>query len=367
MYPSDLFQTFVIKIVGNELDWFFKRFLADHYERRRHFLQEDRQDLDLIPAIDHILKTCIDTSSTYPPESVSYWHECFLKLGSGHSHVFQQLFVIYLKSDVSSYLTMRERESTIGKSTRAKDRSELAVLEATLKRLNELPKMFDFTNSVSKLSTGLWALDNDQVGLVVNCLSDPAINLPDYFESTRELVQLIVGTLNKCGNARMALFMRRIHQYDHCDQDDYDQLYAFLLLASGQLVEALKYERLFAAHENYTEILQQFFELCSKLEITKALNYLNLSIEEEEILNQHMIIESSRPATPASCMNQTTRRVTISEAAGNTTGSSTPARHKSSGGHTPRNRSVQQLRKMPSFSDSPAKNTRLARKKKVVH
>lgn len=358
MYSNDMLQKLMTKFVGEDLDWFFKRVLSEQYEKRRQSLREGSQDIELMPSIDYIMKTCIDEGSTYPPESAAHWHECFLNLGSGRSHVFQQLLIIYLKSDIANYLAMRERESTMGKSTRAKDKNELAVMGETLKRLNELPQTFDFTSSVVNLSAGLWAMDNDQVGLVVSHLSDPAINLTNYFESSRELVRIIVGTLHQSGHSRMALFMSRIHRYDNCDED-YDQLYAFLLLSSGQLVDALKYERLFMDQGNYTEILQQFFELCSKLGVTKALNCLNLTVEEEEILNQHMVLESSRPVTPASCISQQTRRVTISESA-------TPTTHKQVQ-HTPRNRSVQQLRKMPSFSDSPARNTRLARRKKVVH
>ena len=269
--------------------------------------------------------------------------------------MFQQLLIIYLKLDIENYLSVRERESTSGKQTRSKDRAELAILEGALNKLAKLSYSFDFSNSVVKLSTGLWAMDNDQLSLMVSCLSDPAINLSHYFETSKNLVRIIVGTLYHCGNSRMALYMSRIHRYENWEED-YDQIYASLLIGSGQLVEALKYERMFVDQENYHEILQRFFELCSKLDATKLLTCLNLSIEEEEVLNQHLVIESSRPATPASAANHQTRRVTISASA-------TPIRSKQTG-HAPRNRHVQSLRKMPSFSDSPAKNTRSARKRK---
>lgn len=312
-----------------------------------------------MPAIDYIIKTCVDESAQYPPESVAQWHEYFLKLTAGHSHVFQQLFIIYLQLDVANYLAVRERESKTGRHTRTKDRSDLLILDETLNNLKNLPQTNDFAQPLIKLSTGLWAMDNDQLGLMINCLSNPQIQLANYFESPKELVRIIVGTLRQCGNPRMALYMSRVHRHENWDED-YDQVYSYLLLSSGQLIEALKYERTFAESENYYDILQRFFELCSKLDVIKSLNRLNLSVEEEEVLNHHMpshdSAESSRAVTPSVSQHQI-KRVTISESA-------TPARNKSSS-HTPRNRSVQQLKKMPSFSDSPARNTRSARKKKV--
>jgi hypothetical protein len=359
MFPSSgLLEKRIIQVVGENLDWFLKRVLHEHYGRRRQLIRDNDQDFELIPAIDYVIKTCVDESAHYPPDSVAQWHEYFLKLGSGYSHVFQQLFIIYLQLDVANYLTVRERESKTGRQTRAKDKTELLILDETLNSLKNLLRINDFSQPVIKLSTGLWAMDNDQLGLMIDCLSDPLVQLSNYFESPKEVVRLIVGTLRQCGNPRMALFMSRVHRHENWDED-YDHAYSYLLLSSGQLIEALKYERIFMESENYHEILQRFFELCSKLDVIKSLNQLNLSVEEEEALNQHMPIHdsanSSRAVTPSASQNHI-KRVTISE--------STTPRSKSSS-HTPRNRSVQQLKKMPSFSDSPARNTRSARKKKV--
>lgn len=343
------------KLVSNNLDWFFKKFLIDHYSRRRQTLVESNKEVQPVPAIDYVLKTCISDEANYPPESIVQWHEYLVKLGSGYSHVFQQLLLLYLQLDISNYLTLRERESTTGRQTRAKDRAELNTLETTLAQLDSISHAFSFTSSTVKLSTGLWALDNDQVNLMVSCLSDPSVNLANYFETPKDLIKNIVGTLYVCCDPRMALYMSKIHRYENEDED-YNSLYAYLLLSSGQLVEALKYERIFVDQENYHEILQRFFELCSKCDVNKAFNRLNLSEHEEEVLNQHFMIES-RPVTPA---NVQTKHVSISASA-TTMGTASVSKPKL----TPRNRSTQVIQRMPSFNDSPAKNTRSARKKKV--
>lgn len=346
----------IIRIVGENLDWFFKRVLNEHYEKRRQVLGGADQSFELIPAIDYILKTCVDDSCQYPPESVAHWHEYFLKLGSGYSHVFQQLLIMYLRMDITNYLETRARESTAGRQTRGKDKAELTILNDTLGKLTDLSRSNDFTMPLIKLSQGLWAMDNDQLILMLDFLSHPLVQLSNYFDSPKDLVRIIVGTIQLCGHSRLALYMSRVHRNENWNED-YDQMYAYLLLDSGQIIEALKYERTFMDSENYHDILQRFFELCARLDVIKSLNCLNLSIEEEEVLNQHHIIESSRPVTPSPTMHQT-RRVTISEPA------VTPVnRSNKTSSHTPRNRSVQKLRKLPSFSDSPARNTRSARKK----
>lgn len=343
------------KIVTENLNWFIAKVLKEFYDKRRQILNDSSKDVQPIPAIDYVLRTCINQEAIYPPESVEQWHEYFHKLEYGYSNVFQQMLLIYLKLDISNYLTIRERESTMGRQTRAKDKAELATLEAILVKLIAIPNAFDFPNSVIKLSTGFWALDNEQASLMISCLSDPSVDLSNYFESPKEVIRLIVGSLFIGCNPRMALFMSRIHRYENCDQD-YDPLYAFLLISSGQIIEALKYERMFMNNENYHDILQRFFELCSKWDVIKLLNCLNLSIEEEEVLNQY-IVESSRPVTPSNTQQIRVRTNSISHA-------TTPTRHTK---HTPRNRSVQALQRLPSFNDSPARNTRSARKKKTVN
>lgn len=353
--------------VDDTIDWFLKKVSKETYDKRRQLLSESSNEIHPIPAIDYILQSCIKPDINYPPQCMQEWHQYFTKLGSGYSHVFQQTLLVYLKLDIRNYLAFRERESTTGRQTRSKDKAELQALAEALNRLERIPVAFDFTNSVIKLSTGLWALDNEQPGLMISCLSDPAVSLSNYFnaESSKELMRLIIGSLYLDGNPRMALFMSKIHRHDNWDEV-YDPLYAFLLINSGQLIEALKYERTFMDQDNYSEILQSFFELCSKCDVTKSLNCLNLSVEEEEFLNQHLIIES-RPVTPSHAhpLNQSIKTPIVSSSA-TKNAHRTPMTSTTKPKHyqTPRNRSM--VQRMPSFNDSPAKNTRSARKKKTV-
>lgn len=365
----------VAKHVTENLQWFFDKYLKDHYDRRRETLIESTKhheiEQELIPAIDYVLKICVGPQARYPPDNFNLWHEYYHKLSSGYSCVFQQMLLIYLKLDLANYLAIRERESTTGRQTRTKDKAELSFLQTTFDRLIAIPRSLDFKASIVKFSTGLWALDNEQMNLTLSCLSDPSIDFTNYFESPKQLVQLIVGTLHCSDNSRMALYMSRVHRCEGWDEE-YDQLHAYLLIRSGQLVEALKYERMFIDQDNYQEILQHFFELCSRLEVTKALNCLNLSIEEEEVWNHHLS-EQSRSVTPSvSGGAHQTRQVPISTPVQNhsfrtpnTSGQQQQnSIHGSTPKHTPRNRNVQALRKVPSFNDSPARNTRSARKKK---
>lgn len=332
------------KIVDENIDWFFSRFLADHYDRRREAIKDANKETML--GIDFILKTCFAKDMTYPPESVSNWLNCFRRLRSGNNDVFQQLLLIYLKLDASNYLAIRERESSLGK-TRARDRAELTSLENTLQKLLAIPEALDFSKSTIKLATGLWAMDNEQISLMISCLSDPTLNLANYFESPGNLGKIIVDSLIIAHNPRMALYMSRIHRYKNCEED-FDSIYAFLLISSGQLVEALKYERMFADQSNYNEILRRFFELCWEWKVTKSLNCLNLSVEEEEALNQQLMMVESRPTTPSG--SQSTR---------------SNAKSSTKTKQTPRNRAIQAVRRQISFNDSPAKNTRSARKNRA--
>jgi len=323
-------------IVNDSLDWFFKRVLTVHYDQRRQTLLESNDRA--IPAIDYILRTCIKESVTYPPESASQWNDFFSRLESGDNKVFKQVLLIYLKLDANNYLTQKETSTRI----RTKDRTELASLEAALNGLIPLPIAFDFPNSVIHLGEGLWAVDNEKTSLIVSSLSCPTIQLANYFEFPQDLSNIIVDSHIFSHNPRMALFMSKIHRYEKWDEN-YDAIYAFLLISSGQLIEALKYERIFSDRDNYLDILQRFFELCSRWQAIKSLNCLNLTVEEEEILNRHLVSES-RPVTPSGSQSK----------------GAVSSRPK------PRSRSIQVVQRTPSFNDSPARNTRSARKKKAV-
>lgn len=321
-----MFNSIVSSIVDDSLNALFSKILKEHYDKRRQTLAAFKEGSNL--AIDHILRTCLNQDKTqYPPESASQWNLYFSKLEAGRNKVFKQLLVIYLKLDLNNYLSQKE----ISSRYRTKDKAELAALE----KLANLPHAFDFPNSVTHLSTGLWAVDNENNSLIVSSLSNPSINLGKYFESPREIQTIITDSLIMKNKPSMALYLSKVHRYDNWDEE-YDAIYAFLLISTGRLTEALKYERLFADHEKYHEILQRFFEVCAEWDVLKSLNRLNLTVAEEEALNEHLVI-LSRPVTPSSTQTSTA--------------SSKPK---------PRSRIVQTV------TDSPARNTRSARKRKIV-
>lgn len=334
----------VEKIVDDSINWFFARVLRDHYDRRREAINDANKETML--GIDYILRTCLNEDATYPPDSSMSWLKYFRKLRSNDNNVFQQILLIYLKLDASNYLSIRERESSMGK-TRARDRVELTALENALQKLLIIPDAFDFSRSDTKLATGLWAMDNEQIDLMISCLSDPLLNLADYFESPETLSKIIVDSLILAHKPRMALYMSRLYRYDSEDED-FNAIYTFLLISSGRLVEALKYERTFSEQSNYNEILRRFFEQCWEWKVTKSLNCLNLSVEEEEALNQQLALGESRPTTP--CGSQSSKSAVKST---------------SKAKQTPRNRGIQVVRRQLSFNDSPAKNTRSARKNRA--
>lgn len=324
----------LLKVVSEPLDWFFGTILKDHYDKRRETLSDSNKKAIL--AIDYILKSCIDEDAQYPPDSAAHWNNYSASLESGSSKVFKQILVIYLQLDIREYMAQKENSVR----ARTKDKVELASLESAIKNLQSLQYAFNFPNSIVHLGTGLWAVDNEQTDLIVSSLSNPSINLANYFESPKNVTSIIVESLVLSHRPRLALFLSKIHRPENLD-DHYDAIYAFLLVSSGQLTEALRYERLFSENKNYQEILQSFFQLCSEWNQIKLLNCLNLSAEEEEVLNQHLI-SLSRPVTPSG---------------------------KQSEGRTsrpkPRIRSIQKIQKIPSFNDSPARNTRSANKRKT--
>lgn len=319
------------QIVPEYFDWFLKSVLKDHYDKRRQALIEANEET--IPAIDYIFKTYIGKEKTYPPESSAQFNKYLLRLDSERSKVFKQLILIYLKLDTSRHLLQKEN---LNKS-RTKDKAELVAFENALSRLQSFPHAFDIPNSILHLSTGLWAVDNEDTNLTISSLSNPSIDLSNYFEKPQEVTSIIVDSLIIGHQPRIALFMSKIYRYESW-YEKYDAIYAFLLVSSGLLIEALKYERLFSDREDYHEILQRFFKLCSEWNVTKSLNCFNLSHEEEDVLNQHLISES-RPVTPSGT--------------------------KSSSRPKPRNRRIQVVQRTPSFNDSPARNTRSARKRKT--
>lgn len=322
-------DSLVIPVVNESLDWFFKRVLNEHYESRRHVLSQTNEEF--ITAIDYIMTNHIDDKASYPPESAEQWVNYYKKLKSP----FKNILLVYLKLDINSFLSHKDR-------SRVHHKTEIVALENTLKELLIIPKSLDFSNSVLHLATGLWALDNDDTNLTISSLSNPSINLSSYFDPPKNMIKIIVDSLIISHKPQIALFLSKIYRREDWDEN-YDEIYPFLLISSGQLIEAVRYERLFSNRPNYNEILHRFFEMCSKWNVTKSLNRLNLSIEEEEVLNLHITMES-RSVTPSGTQT---------------------IRHKSSSKPKPRNRSIQVVQRTPSFNDSPARNTRS--RKKVVN
>lgn len=314
----------LLKVVGESLDWFFKTVLRDHYNKRRQTLCESNKKAILV--IDYILKSCIEDSQ-YPPESAAQWNNYSTSLPN---KTFKQVLLIYLQLDIGEYM----KENSV--RTRTK---ELASLECAANDLQSIPYAFNIPISTEHLGKGLWAVDNEHTDLVVSSLSNPSIILASYFELPKTVTSIIVESLVLSHRPRLALFLSRVHRPENWD-DHYDAIYAFLLVSSGQLTEALRYERLFIENKNYQDILQNFFQLCSEWNQIKLLNCLNLTAEEEDVLNQHLI-SMSRPVTPSGKQSE----------------SGVP-RSK------PRIRSIKKVQKIPSFNDSPARNTRSANRRK---
>lgn len=334
--------------ITNSLDWFFETVLKDHYDKRRQLLTEPNKII--IPVIDYVLQTYASFSdAVYPPNSASEWIETYKGLNSKKDgDCFQKLLLIYLKLDISSYISPRKEGSTVRAS---KDKTHLTLakvqsLDEVLTKLQSLPHAFDFPNSVIHLSTGLWAIDNEETSLAVSSLSNPSVKLTNYFENAKEVGDIIINSLIISHQPRIALFMSKIHRHENWDEN-FDPVYAFLMINADQLSEALRYERIFSERDNYPETLQRFFKLCSDWNVTKSLNLLNLSNEEEDMLNQHIAsVESSRPVTPASGKQNHSSSVSSKQ--------------------KPRNKNIQMVQRTPSFNDSPARNTRSARKRKPV-
>lgn len=320
--------------INESLDPFFKKVSREHYDKRRETLREVNDGAST--AIDSILKTCLHREALYPPESASLWVDYYSKLGS--EKVYKQILLVYLKLDIGNYLNLKRGLN----KGRSKDKTELASLEEVSAVLSVIPHSFDFPSSVIQLTTGLWAVDNEQTNLMVSTLSNPSINLADYFKIPKDLSDIIVESLFISRQPRLALMMSKIHRYENWDEN-YNEIYAFLLIKSGQLGEALKYERMFSERSNYNEILLHFFGQCSEQNLSQTINCLNLTVKEEEALNQHFISES-RPITPSGTQ--------IKHISSSTTKSK------------PRNRGIQVVRSNSSVNDSPARNTRSARKKK---
>lgn len=333
-------------MAGESWDWFIGNVLIENYDKRRQ-MRSLNESSKLF--IDVLLNQC-----HYPPESSAKWIECYKKCGKD-----KRILILYLARDLDNYLESSTRPASVTRSSKQDKTTNqhLAELKNSQITLSNIPKAFDFPNSVVHLATGLWALDNDLTNKATASLSNPSISLYDHFSSPLPVRNLIMDGFIAHDESRTALYMQRIHRYDDWDEN-YDAIHLKLLVKSGQLVEALKYQRAFSDREDYREILQNFMELCLELNLIRPLNYLNLTAEEEEVLNYYREVESvsSRPVTPCSKQQTTPYRTTVTSNRSEQMDKSRSCRQSRK---TPRHRAVQ---KQHSFSDSPARNTRSARK-----
>lgn len=305
-----------------------KKLPCDHYQVKR---TTQPLVIDYLFKLAGLLPEDSDDQAKYPPKSSAQLIDTFNRLDSDKNKLtLKQVFILYLTHD------LKENNPDI-----------------TL-----IPASYDFPRAIIHLATGLWAVDNDKPSLIVSCLSNPSIVYTNYFESPRELADIVVHALERLQQPRMALLMIRILQRnsnEDVENIEYDQQYASLMVNSGQLAEALKYIRIFSGCKNYREILQSFFELCS--DSTKSLlNCLNLSITEEEVFNQHP--EPKARNRMMHSQNGHSHHLSTSK---NYSRHEDESRHEHK--HQLQQRSHQKVRNI-SFTDSPARNTRSARKKK---
>lgn len=301
-----MLEKVISSIINEDWDWFLGNFLKDYYEKRRKCRIEETLAIDLLLDIK------------YPPLSSIEWNNCFdnkQRLGC--------ILLVYLTLDLRNYLDQADRDTPITRSARAKrstiEERSLTLLRTAFPKLANIEKAFDFPISIINLSKGLWALDNDQLENAILSLSHPTVNLQEDIPKTNDIRNLIVNNLIALKENRLALYMKRIYP---CDDENFDAQHLLLLLKSGQLIEALKYQRSFSGKEDYQEILEKFVELCRNADLTKSLGNLKLNANEENQLNKLPEIETVVP------------------------------------------QSVQIL-KSQHHNDSPAKNTRSARRRKV--
>lgn len=313
-------------VMANAKVWdrLFKNYLKPHYDKRRATSGPDRNGMLII---DFIIKKYADGCASYPPPSTSVWLNYLRKLTLTSPHL-QKILTLYLCYDAKLHLGHQDnhessRATPVDDTSRPSSRSPEPKVHGTkmqqsLENLENIPFAFDFDASIMHLSSGLWALDNGEVGAAVRSLSNPSIgNLANYFDCPQELKKMIVESLIVMNqNPRMALYVSESLRYENWDES-YEPLFASLLLTSGQISEALKYQRTFADQPNYEEILKSFFEISCESGTIKLLNRLNLNPEEEDMINQYRDFlssqsETSRPTTPCN-VQIVSKHVTFAE------------------------------------------------------
>lgn len=352
----------VASAVSESIDFFFAPILCDLYDHKRKTLEDLKPNSKLV--IDYILQSqAASPLINYPPKSSALWCQIFNKLYTrNHYRVYGQVLLVYLRQDIKNYLKQKKVPGKCRTDT------ELALLGTKLNELDLIIESFDFKNSVVHLAKGLWAVDNQDKAMIMSSLCYPNLDLSHFFESPREILSILIENLIIQQEYRVALCLTKIHHFEGFHKD-YDAMYAFILISSGQLAEALNYERLFVDNENYPQILQKFFELTSEFDLTQAFNCLNLNVEEETALNQYLACES-RPVTPALPLRQTNQDNTNPSVMTPAVDARNRSTHNSSVSKSSklRNRHLRNVHQQqtPPFRDSPARNTRSARKKKTT-
>lgn len=325
----DLKDKSITSCVQTIPDEFFSQYLKPLYERARLSLKEQKPGACLI--IDYLINTDL-----YPFETKSEWIEYFM---TSHLDVTRKhIMLLYLKHDFEYYLT-REQMICSGDPI-------FTEIQQISQRISLLPAAFDFTTTIQTIAEGFWAIDNREFSRIW-ILGDTTLELDTLFKSDiKGLATTIIDSIVIDKKPLLALFLKRIHGFDQLEhsRSSFDHIHCCLLIESGQLAKALDYVRLHANKKNYEKILNLFFEQCAERQVLQDIALLRLSIQEEQIFNNHYVIfDASRSATPLSQMS-------INKEKPNTNRSKAP-------------KVVAARGLQHSFSDSPSRNTRSRKKK----
>lgn len=340
----------ILERIVHDVDWFFKDVLLERYAKRRQSIKAVNEENTLV--IDYIIQYHLGYSDEndlhgqtsdveelfYPPNSSEDWMKFYKKVGkptqSGYRHQFQQILLIYLRSDLQLYVNQKGKPT---RAARTRDKAKVMTLEDTLTTISSIIGSLDTPICVAKFATGIWGVDNEDTQCIQNNLTYPRLRFCEFVESSHNLTRLIVDLLTMSGNLKIAFFIRKNQRSDEFEKS-YDDTYASLLISTNQLVDALVYERLFQNDKDYKQTLQSFFDLGAKYNVLESFNRMKLTQEEGYELDQ-LVQFRSRPVTPSSTQATSQSRTPR-----------TPSKSKS-------------VRTPP--ADPPARNTRSAIKKKV--
>lgn len=289
------------------------------------------------------------------------------------------------------------------------------VEHGLIESLDAIRQLKCHSNSVRSVAHAFWHLDRDELAQALRWLLNPAINYDRYPQQIKET---IIERYKLGGQAHLALYIDLLQRGDSLEEQFSDE-HLNLLVRTNNLTLALKYERKFERHTaEYNDILRRFLSHCVRYDKLDSINRCNLTELEEEMLNQYkeeLLVRGVAPKTPepisSSSNNVATTKITGDDPrlySSRLTGTTTPAssiitnattttggigssgfassrtttpqttgairRHgQSATGATSQSRSGRSkaMRNIPataeraSYMDSPARNTRSARKKKT--